>query len=87
MIGSEAMRIDVGSPVRLAARDTVLLASDGLADNLASDEIVEHIRKGSLLDAANELVAHARQRMNDPAPSHPSKPDDLTFVLLRQHRS
>lgn len=84
MIGSDSMRIDVGSPVRLAARDTVLLASDGLVDNLESDEIIDHIRKGPLEAAALRLIDHARQRMNDPAPEHPSKPDDLTFVLCRQ---
>ena len=34
VIGSADMRIEIGSEQQLAARDTLLLASDGLADNL-----------------------------------------------------
>ena len=83
MIGAESMRIDIGSPVALAQRDTVLLASDGLCDNLQAAEIVEHIRRGPLETAVQGMIDHARQRMDAPQPDHPSKPDDLTFVLFR----
>ena len=37
-----AFWIDVGPPVRLAARDTLVVASDGLCDNLLVEEIVEY---------------------------------------------
>ena len=83
VIGVEGMRIDVGLPLALHLRDTVLLASDGLADNLSPAEIVAHIRKGPLVAAATNLIAHTQQRMNAPAADHPSKPDDLTFLLFR----
>ncbi|MEE8308543.1 MAG: protein phosphatase 2C domain-containing protein [Gammaproteobacteria bacterium] len=83
VIGSEDMRIEVGTAVRLAQRDTVLLASDGLLDNLRLDEMVEVIRKGPLAVAADRLVELAAQRMAGSDLGDPSKPDDLTIVLYR----
>jgi len=84
VIGSPDMRVDIAAPVRLALRDTVLLASDGLVDNLYVDEIVEIIRAGSLPKAADTLIASARKRMVTEGGSKPSKPDDLTVILYRK---
>ena len=42
VIGSSDMRVEIGPALQLAVRDTVLLASDGLFDNLFIDEIVAH---------------------------------------------
>ena len=78
------MRIEFGSPLELASRDTALLASDGLFDNLNPSEVVEIVRAGPLDRAASELAGRATERMHDPAPHHPSKPDDLTFILYRR---
>lgn len=84
VIGSPEMRVDIGTPMELALRDTVLLATDGLLDNLYVDEIVEIIRKGSLPAAADSLVDTARERMQLENPGDtPSKPDDVTIVLYR----
>ena len=77
------MRIEIGSRTALAIRDTVLLASDGLFDNLHFEEIIAYIRKGPLPEAAQRIVDHARKRMEDPGDGMPSKPDDLTFVIFR----
>jgi serine/threonine protein phosphatase PrpC len=82
-LGAPDMRIEVGSARRLAPRDTLLLASDGLSDNLHTEEIVERLRVGPLMKAANRLVADAGHRMREPTPGQPSKPDDLTFVGFR----
>jgi PPM family protein phosphatase len=84
-IGSPDMRVEIGTAVELAARDTVLLASDGLLDNLFVDEIVEIIRMGPLAAAADRLVNVARERMAGDGIGHPSKPDDLTVILYRPH--
>ena len=66
------------------ARDTVLLASDGLFDNLHTHEIVGVIRKGKLTRAAETLRSRTESRMAGEQPPHrPSKPDDLTFLLYR----
>lgn len=86
VIGAEDMRIEVGATVRLAPRDTVLLASDGLLDNLRLDEMVEIIRKGPLDVAADRLVELAAQRMAGDDVADPSKPDDLTIALYRPPR-
>ncbi len=83
IVGSEQMRIDVGPSVPFAPRDTLLLASDGLMDNLALDEIVASIRKGALEVAAEVLATTARARMLGGEEGAPSKPDDLTFALMR----
>ncbi|KPK48602.1 MAG: hypothetical protein AMS22_15045 [Thiotrichales bacterium SG8_50] len=83
VVGSEEMHIDMGPLLELADRDTVLLASDGLTDNLYYEEIVEVVRHGKLELAASQLLARSIKRMHGEEASHPGKPDDLTFVLFR----
>ncbi len=83
-VGAEDMRIDLGPPVRLAGRDTILLASDGVLDNLTRDEIIELVRSGPLEQVAQELDTRCATRMSQAAPGEPSKPDDATFILWRR---
>jgi serine/threonine protein phosphatase PrpC len=83
-IGSGEMYIEIGSALEMAPRDTVVVASDGLFDNLHTDEIVEICRKGRLLDTSRELIAKCRARMSEPEEGKPSKPDDLSFILYRR---
>ena len=82
-IGASDMRIDVGAEVELKMRDTVLVASDGLVDNVHGDEIIEIVRKGPLSKAVAGLVDIANQRMLDLDSDQPSKPDDLSLILFR----
>lgn len=84
MLGSNDMRIEIGPPLRLARHDTVLLGSDGLFDNLHVAEIVDIIRKGSLEAAMEGLVRVCHSRMHAPENGQPSKPDDLTLILVRR---
>jgi len=84
MVGTPDMRIDMGPGVALAARDTLLIASDGLFDNLTFDEIVSRIRKGPLHMGVAALAAASRGRMSAPAAGAPSKPDDLAVVAFRR---
>jgi serine/threonine protein phosphatase PrpC len=83
VIGSDQMRIEIGPPTEMATRDTLLLASDGLFDNLLPDEIIEAIRSGPLDQAVGSLVELAQKRMASPAGTAPSKPDDLTVIAYR----
>lgn len=83
-IGTSDMTIDVGAAVELDARDTIVLASDGLTDNLHVDEIVELTRKGPLDQTVDALVAKARARMVDDVAGQPSKPDDLSLIVFRK---
>ncbi len=83
VVGAADMHIEIGSQRPIAARDTLLIASDGVFDNLHVEEVVERIRKGPLLKAAAHLAALASDRMNVQESGDPSKPDDLTFILFR----
>ena len=83
-LGTSDMRIDMGAGVELRPRDTVLLASDGLTDNVHLDEIIERIRKGPLTDGARAVASLARHRMANGASKQPSKPDDLSLILFRK---
>lgn len=83
VVGTEDMRIDVGPTIELATRDTVLVASDGLFDNLMLDEIKELIRKGPMEEVVEGLYRAAWGRMTEPTPGLPSKRDDLSFVVFR----
>ena len=86
MLGSTDMRIEIGPAIPLAARDTLLLASDGLFDNLYPEEIIDIIRCGPLMHAAKRLRDTANRRMLHPTGGEPSKWDDLSFILFRQRR-
>ncbi|MGB5809924.1 MAG: protein phosphatase 2C domain-containing protein [Polyangiales bacterium] len=87
VLGAKDMRIELGATVRLAPRDTVILASDGLSDNVHLDEIVERVRKGSLQRASDDLASFASKRMRASNANTPSKPDDMTFIAIRRMRS
>ena len=84
LIGMTDMRIDMGAGVRLNPLDTVLLASDGLTDNVHRDEIMNLIRKGPLADAMRAMTSLAKRRMTVETLHQPSKPDDLSLLLFRK---
>lgn len=84
IVGSHDMRVDLGSSMPLAARDTLMLTSDGVTDNLWTSEIVDLIRTGPLGAAGRRLATACWKRMTEPTPGQPSKPDDLTFILFRR---
>lgn len=83
-IGTADMRIDMGAAVAMQPRDTVLLASDGLTDNVHLHETIDIIRKGRLQDAADQLTRLAARRMSAESAGQPSKPDDLSLILFRK---
>ncbi len=83
-LGTADMRIDIGAEVTLRPRDTVLIASDGLMDNVHLDEIIGRIRKGPLDVAIERVVTLARHRMAASTTAQPSKPDDLSLILFRK---
>jgi serine/threonine protein phosphatase PrpC len=84
VLGTPDMRIEVGSSLKLALRDTLLLSSDGLFDNLHTDEVVARLCKGPLASGVRRLTEDCVQRMTRPAEGEPSKPDDLSFVAFRR---
>lgn len=85
VVGCSTMRIEVGAIIDLRPRDTVVLGSDGLFDNLHAAEVVEAVRKGPLTAIADRLHRACHDRMLQREPGHPSKADDLTFIVYRPH--
>ena len=83
VLGSAEMRIEMGPMIELAPRDTVIIASDGLNDNMYAEEIVDGVRTGPLLAAVRELAQRCSARMAEPVPGRPSHPDDLSIVAFR----
>ncbi len=86
-VGSAEMTIDVGGELRLSPLDTLLIASDGLTDNLFREEVIDLIRTGPLEAGLGRLTATAQGRMRDVATGTPSKPDDLSIILFRKQRT
>ena len=83
-IGTSDMRIDIGAATKLQPKDTVLVASDGLTDNIHMHEINELIRTGPLEESLDAIVSLALRRMTVESKSQPSKPDDLSIILFRK---
>ena len=84
VIGSADMRIEIGSELPLAPYDTLLLASDGLTDNLLLEEIIHTIRNGPLETRVRGLTELVQGRMAYYEHGMPSKPDDYTVILFRR---
>lgn len=83
VVGDRQLHVGVGTSVSLRARDTVVVASDGLFDNLYQDEIVAILRRGKLQRSVRAAVAECHARMRSPVDDKPCKPDDLTLVAYR----
>lgn len=83
-VGLLSMRIDVSSLTPMAPRDTVIVASDGLSDNLHGSEIIDLARAGPLANCLEELGEASLARMTMPEPGAPSKSDDITVLLARR---
>ncbi|WP_231612191.1 PP2C family protein-serine/threonine phosphatase [Novipirellula galeiformis] len=81
LVGSKTMHIEVGPSRQLAARDRVILASDGLFDNLHLSEVVAAMKSGKPIGCMQKLVQIASQRMSGNEEQLPGKPDDLTILL------
>jgi serine/threonine protein phosphatase PrpC len=82
LVGSRSMHIEIGPAVSLSARDTIVIASDGLFDNLHLSEVSAISRVGRPLDRMNALVQLATQRMEQAEAGAPGKPDDLAILLM-----
>jgi len=84
MVGSPQMLPEVGPDVELEPGDTLIVASDGVVDNLYRAELAEILRGPDLARVAEELVGLCRERMAGRGSQVPSKPDDATFLIYRR---
>lgn len=85
-IGDAEMRIEIGPPIPMAPRDTLLVATDGVLDNVRHAPMIETIRKGPLEAVAESLRRQARSAMRGDDPDLPAHPDDTTAILVRQRQ-
>ncbi len=84
IIGSETMHVGVSTTIRLKSRDVLLLASDGLFDNLRSAEIAALVPRGRLTSKLDRIASAVHERMVTEAEGQPSKPDDLGLLAFRR---
>ena len=82
LVGSELMRVEINPAVTLSPRDTVLLASDGLSDNLLTGEIAAAVRSGPLARGVARLAEVSTARTHEPLHGL-GHADDLTMVAYR----
>lgn len=80
-MGVRKMWIDIGPPIEMAPRDTVLVATDGLFDNLTSAEVVSLVCNGRIDGCVTELARLAARRMH--GGFRISKPDDIAMLACR----
>ena len=82
-VGCLEMRIEVGPECKMSVRDTLLLASDGLFDNLIPEDVVQLIRAGGFETQFHRLIDRTQSLMLN-GDGLEGKPDDLTVVAFRQ---
>lgn len=83
IVGSHDMRIELGPPLKLAPRDLVVLCSDGITDNLHTEQIASTIR-GKTPEVASKAILDTLHRMREPIGDFEFKEDDATFVIFRR---
>lgn len=83
VLGMEDLRIEMGPARAIAPRDTLVLASDGLSDNVSIEELIDRLRAGPLERQATALARLAARRMEGGDPDFAGKPDDLTLIVFR----
>lgn len=83
VLGSTEMSIEIGPVLDIAPRDTLVLSSDSLPDNLYIEEIIDIVRAGQLRRVADGLIAMVDKRMRHPEAGQPCHSDDFSFVLYR----
>lgn len=87
VVGDAHMHIEMGPQIALGDFDTVLLASDGLSDNLTTQQLIELVRKESIDEVMHKLTDYAQQ-MRDPTKAQKiNKMDDVSFIICRQKHS
>lgn len=78
LVGSKSMHIEIGPAITLAPRDSIVVASDGLFDNLTLDEVCCISRVGPPAGRIGSLIDRANACMQTDL----GKPDDLSIILL-----
>ena len=83
IVGSPDMHIDIGPVIKLDKLDRLVVASDGLWDNMYMDEVIDAVRVLPLSRAARLIVKTCGNRMSSDGDKWPGHADDLSFVVVR----
>ncbi len=84
MVGSTAMEVDRSDWFPWEPGDRLVLASDGLTDNMLTQEWVEMLCSGPPSLAGPALVDLASRRMQCGTEAVPGKSDDLTVLVYHR---
>ena len=88
LLGLDRMHIEIGSPIELAKRDTIIVSSDGLTDNMFVKNIVNQIKSGDVVSSVSELAATCRKNMvSTSKKDRLPHADDLTVLIYRGKES
>jgi PPM family protein phosphatase len=81
LVGSRSMHIEIGPTRTLSPRDSVIVGSDGLFDNLHVAEVIALAKSGRPDKRIASLAELATRRMNEHVDGQPGKPDDLAVLI------
>jgi len=84
LVGFKDLSVEYSVPLCLSPRDKVLICSDGLSDNIHSDQMIDAFLSGDLAANVDALVADAKEHMNKPKlQSH--HPDDCSMIVFKSN--
>jgi PPM family protein phosphatase len=81
LVGTQDIKIDMTAKLELAPKDTIVVASDGLWDNVEHSVVLDMVRKDNIDIVSESLTQLCFENMNRKDP--PGKPDDMSFILYR----
>lgn len=87
LLGDANMFIEIGPQIPFALHDTVLLATDGLFDNVESETLIEIIRKTALSNVMESLIELVKAKDDASAAPNLRKPDDVSFIVCRHQKT
>ncbi len=88
LLGLDRMHIEIGSPIELAKRDTIIVSSDGLTDNMFVKSIVKQVKSGDVVASASQLASTCRKNMvSEIQKDRLPHADDLTVLIYRSNDS
>jgi serine/threonine protein phosphatase PrpC len=79
VVGSDPLVVEWAGPMRMRKSDTLVLASDGVLDNLEWESVAPLVARGSLMTAAQQLAAQVEASIDAGG-----KDDDRCFWLIRR---
>ncbi len=84
LVGFKDLSVEYTVPLCLSPRDKVLICSDGLSDNIHSDEMIDAFLSGDLSKNTDALVQSALEHMHNPkVQSH--HPDDCSLIVFKSN--